>query len=71
MTTTPPPNHQTPDDLSPHPGGTLRFLITLLIALLILGGVVVGMIAWMQATSPDQVQGPGQLKFPEHRYYRR
>lgn len=57
-------------DDSPPPGGTRRFLIAVVIAALLLAGVVIGVYVWMQATSKITYNGPQQLTYPEHRYYR-
>lgn len=58
-------------DPTPAPGGARRFLVSIVVAALVLGGVVVGMIYWMGTTPLNQTsQGPRELKFPDKRPYR-
>ena len=55
---------------APSPGGTRRFLIAIVLAALILGGVVAGLMYWMRITASPNYRGPEQLKKPDYPYYR-
>ena len=57
-------------DDAPAPGGARRFVVTLLVAAILLAGVVVGMVYWMAATASPEYRGPEKLKEPDHPYYR-
>lgn len=63
-------SHGTSTRLEARPGGTLRFLISATVVLLILAGVIVGMRYWMLQTPTTGSQGPRELKYPENRPFR-